>query len=137
MYVRAADTDLKSAASPGSSSIAKLAIGTKVEVLEKKGMWAQVKTGKKGEQTGFVFGPKLSRDKPDKERFGNGTVATASEGDTAQALRGLTPTAEKFAGRTEISKEDVAAVERMETRIIPATELAGFLKDGRLGEFSQ
>ena len=138
MYVRAADTDLKSAPGPGSPSVGKLDIGLKVEILEKKGPWAKVKaTVKKQDQEGYVFLQKLSKDKPDKERLGGGSVASASEGDTAQALRGLTPTAEKFAGRTKISPEDIAAVKKMEDRKITKEEVTGFLKDGKLAEYGE
>lgn len=138
MYVRAADTDLKSSPGAGGPTVSKLEIGTKLEVLEKRGPWAKVKvTVKKEEKTGFVFVPKLSKDKPDKERLGGGSVASASEGDTAQALRGLSPTAEKFAGRTQISAQDIASVKAMEDRKIAKDELNAFLKDGKLGEFAE
>lgn len=138
MYVRAAGTELKASPGPGAASVTKLDIGLKVEVLETRGPWAKVKvTVQKQEQTGFLFLAKLSKDKPDKERLGGGSVASASESDTAQALRGLTPTAEKFAGRTQISNEDIAAVKQMEDRKISKEEITGFLKDGKLAEYGE
>lgn len=140
LYVRAAGTELKGAPSPGSPAVEHLDIGTKLELLEKKGPWARVKVKTKQGKEGFVFGPKLSKDKPDKERFGKGpgtSSIAASEGDTAQALRGLSPTAEKFAGRTEISAADIAAVKKMESRKVSKEELDAFLKGGKLGEYMQ
>ncbi|HVO30493.1 MAG TPA: SH3 domain-containing protein, partial [bacterium] len=136
MYVRAAGTELKGAASPGAPVVEKLDIGAKVELLEKNGMWAKIKT--KDDKTGFVFGPKLSKDKPDKEHFGkSGNALAANEGDTAQALRGLSPTAEKFAGRTDIKPADVAAVKAMEDRKATPQDVDAFLKEGKLGEYMQ
>lgn len=137
MYVRAAGTDLKGSASPGAPSVAKLSIGEKVQVESKQGSWVKVKT--KSGQEGFVFGPKLSSDKPDKEHFGGGDTKNlaANEGDTAQALRGLSPTAESFAGRADIKPSDIAAVKKMEDVKVPKDELDAFLKEGKLAEYAQ
>jgi hypothetical protein len=138
LYVRAAGTDLKQTAGPGGQNLAKLDIGAKCDVIEKSGNWVKCKVEvKKKDVVGFVFAPKLGKDKPDKERFGGKTVATASEADTAQALRGLSATAEKHAERTKAKPEDIAAVKQMEQLKVPDPEIAAFLRDGKLGEFQQ
>jgi len=139
MYVRASGTDLKDKPSPAGASVAKLDIGTKVEVVAKEGAWVKVSfTGAdKKAKTGYVFGAKLSDDKPDKERFGGAVAANASEGDTAMALRGLSATSEKYAERTNIKPEHIAAVKAMEKRKASAAEVDQFLKDGKLGEYAQ
>ncbi len=134
LYVRAAATELRAAANPGGAITARLDIGTKVDVVSKQGNWVQVKVADK---TGFVFAAKLGKDKPDKERLGGKVVASASESDTAQALRGLSPTAEKYATRSKISAADVEAVKRIEKEKVPSDELAAFLKDGKLGEYME
>lgn len=141
MYVRASGTDLKQKAGPGGAAVAKLDIGTKVEVVAKEGAWVKVKVklADKSEKIGFVFAQKLSDDKPDKERFGGTAVAaTASEGDTAMALRGLSATSEKYADRdTEIKPEHVAAVKKMEDRKPPKDAIEKFLREGKLGEYAE
>lgn len=139
MYVRASGTDLKDKPSPAGASVAKLDIGTKVEVVAKEGAWAKVrfKGADKKEKTGYVFAAKLSADKPDKERFGGAVAANASEGDTAMALRGLSATSEKYAERTNIKPEHIAAVKAMEQRKASPVEIDKFLKDGKLGEYAQ
>ena len=138
LYVRAAGTELKQTAGPGGTTLAKLDIGAKCDVIEKSGAWVKVKTEvKKKDVVGFVFGAKLSKEKPDKERFGGKQVAAASEQDTAQALRGLSATAEKHAARTNTKPEHIAAVKAMEQRKVPEAELAKFLREGKLGEYQE
>ena len=137
LYVRAAGTELKSKAGPGGTASARLDIGTKCAVVSKQGGWVQVAcTAGKKKVEGWVFSAKMSKEKPDKERFGGKAVASASEGDTALAIRGLSPTAEKYAGRSEISPEHVAAVKAMEKRKIPPEDLSRFLAEGKLAEFA-
>lgn len=136
LYARAANTEVRATASPAGAIQAKLDIGAKCDVLAKEGNWTKVKAEvNKKAVTGYVFSAKLSKDKPDKERVGGKSVATASEGDTALALRGLSPTAEGYAGRASISAADVAAVKKMEQQKIAQEELATFLKDGKLAEY--
>lgn len=138
MYVRASGTDLKEKPGPGGASVARLEIGTKCEVVATEGAWVKVtvKMPDKKERTGYVFGAKLSDDKPDKERFGGSVATTAAEGDTAMALRGLSATSEKYAERSEVRPEHVAAVKAMEKRKVSAAELERFLQEGKLGEYS-
>lgn len=136
LYARAANTEVRATAAPSGAVQAKLPIGAKCEVLGKEGNWTKVKAEvNKKPVTGYVFSAKLSKDKPDKERVGGKSVATASEGDTALALRGLSPTAEGYAGRASISAADIAAVKKMEQQKIAQEELASFLKDGKLAEY--
>lgn len=136
LYARAANTEVRATASPAGAIQGKLDIGAKCDVLGKEGGWTKVKVEvNKKEITGFVFTAKLSKDKPDKERVGGKQVANASEGDTALALRGLSPTAEGFANRSQITQTDIAAVKKMEQQKIAQEELATFLKDGKLAEY--
>ncbi len=136
LYARAANTEVRATASPAGAVQGKLDIGAKCEVLGKEGAWTKVKVEvNKKPVTGFVFTAKLSKDKPDKERVGGKQVASASEGDTALALRGLSPTAEGFANRSQITQADIAAVKKMEQQKIAQEELATFLKDGKLAEY--
>lgn len=139
LYVRAAGTELKSKAGPGGAVAGRLEIGTKCAVLSKQGGWTQVECqpakGKK--LSGWVFAAKMSKDKPDRERLGGKAVATASEGDTALAIRGLSPTAEKYAGRSDISPEHIAAVKEMESRKIAPEDLSRFLAEGKLAEYAE
>lgn len=134
LYVRANGTDMKDKAGPGGATLQKLEIGTKCDVVAKEGAW--VKVTAKG-KTGYVFGAKLSEDKPDKERFGGTVTASAAEGDTAMALRGLSATSEKYAERSEIKPEDIAAVKQMEKRKVAQEEIDKFLREGKLGEYAQ
>lgn len=135
LYVRASGTEVRGSAGPGGATVGKLDIGTKVDVVSKQGTWVQIKTDK---LSGWVFAPKLSKDKPDKERFNTKTnTLAANEGDTAQAIRGLTPTAENFAQRKSISAADIEAVHSMENLKIPNDELASFTREGKLGEFQK
>lgn len=134
LYVRANGTELKDKASPGGASLTKLDIGTKVDVVAKEGGWVKVIV--KG-KTGYIFGAKLSEDKPDKERFGGAVTASASEGDSALALRGLSATSEKYAERNQIKPSDIAAVKEMEKRKVSADEIDKFLREGKLGEYAQ
>lgn len=138
LYVRAAGTELKQTAGPGGTTLTKLDIGAKCDVVEKSGNWVKCKVEvKKKPMVGFVFAPKLSKDKPDKERMGGKQVAAASEQDTAQALRGLSATAEKHAARSKAKPEDVAAVKAMEELKVPEAEIAQFLREGKLGEYQE
>ena len=138
LYVRASGTELKEKTGPGAPALLKLDIGTKCEVVAKEGNWVKVKAkvGKEVKE-GYVFAAKLSKDKPDKERIDGKVTVAAAEGDTAMALRGLSPTSEKFAERTSIKQADIAAVKAMEQRKIPPQELDAFLKEGKLGEYMQ
>lgn len=141
LYVRASGTDLKQKPGPGGAPVMKLDIGTKVQIVAKEGNWVKVKVtlADKSEKTGYVFAQKLSDDKPDKERFGGTAVAaSASEGDTAMALRGLSATSEKYADRdSQIEPEHVAAVKKMEDRKPPKDALEKFLREGKLGEYME
>ena len=139
LYVRANGTEMKEKPGPGGAPITKLDIGTKVEVLAKEGAWVKVsvKTADKKEKTGYVFAQKLSEDKPDKERFGGTVTASASEGDSALALRGLSATSEKYAERQSIKPGDIAAVKEMEKRKADPAAMDKFLREGKLGEYAQ
>lgn len=139
LYVRASGTDLKDKGSPAGATLTKLDIGTKVDVVAKEGSWVKVnvKTPDKKERTGYIFAAKLSEDKPDKERFGGAVTASASEGDSALALRGLSATSEKYAERKAIKPEDIAAVKAMENRKVDQAAIDRFLREGKLGEYAQ
>lgn len=138
LYVRASGTELKEKTGPAAPTIQKLDIGTKCEVVAKEGNWVKVKAKiGKDVKEGYVFAPKLSKEKPDKERIDGKVSVAAAEGDTAMALRGLSPTSEKFAERTAVKKEDIAAVKAMEQRKVTPQELDAFLKEGKLGEYVQ
>lgn len=139
LYVRASGTDLKEKAGPGGKTLTKLEIGTKCRVVAREGAWTKVtvKGADKKETTGYVFKAKLSEDKPDKERFGGAVTASATEGDTAMALRGLSATSEKYAERADIKPEDIAAVKKMEKRKVAQDEIDEFLRDGKLAEYAE
>lgn len=138
MYVKSPTAELKSSTDLSGQVVATLNRGTKVSAGATTGNWTQVTAeGKKG----FVYKFKLSKSKPSS---GDSTLASmggggasAREGSTATSIRGLSPTSEKYAGRSKIDAKHVEMVKHMESQRVTQVDVESFLKAGKLGEYAE
>lgn len=143
LYVKKSGTKLQASDSAKSKVIAKLSQGTPVKVLKKSKKFYQVSAS--GGNKGWVFKFKLTS-KPPANFGGGGDVLgalggrqkiAARESSSGSSIRGLSPISEKHAKNKGISEEEIQAVKQMETFRIHPQEMDKFLKEGRLGEYSQ
>lgn len=144
-WVSSEGTTLKVEASASSENVAEVKIGTEVSVVESGGRWLKVRTiaGKEG----WVYAGRVSETPPAAEvasddggLFGatmQKSQITTAKADSARSIRGLSPEATKYAkdrGTPEMYKKSLDVVL---ARKVSPKELNAFLKDGKIGEFSQ
>lgn len=127
--------------SPTSAVLATLRTGDAVEVIKKDGRQYQVKLS--SGKVGWVFAFNVTDSKPAASSGGSGlsgltgkNIVVAKEARAGGSIRGLKETTEQYAERKRISPAHRAAVDKMESRVIPQEELAKFQREGGVGEYS-
>jgi hypothetical protein len=124
MYVAVRTAELKNSTGFFSRTLTTLNLGDALTLLRVQGKWMEVRTA--GDQTGWATAASLS------SRRVTSPGRSVSGGELALAGKG-------FSGEVETAYRqgaalDYAAVDRMESRNIPAAELLRFLNEGRLAE---
>jgi hypothetical protein len=113
-------------------STAKLGYAVPVKVLEVRGAWLRIS----GEgKTGWVFNGNLSETKP-AESQGLGLPVAASQTTATAAARPLSPAAEDYASRQNLTsaRDDLNWLLEQSAAITPDT-VTEFLKEQKKGEF--
>jgi uncharacterized protein YgiM (DUF1202 family) len=142
LYVKKTGTKLQAEASAKSKVVKKLNAGTPVDVKEKSGKFYKVSAD--GAE-GFIFKFKLTSKKPAKKDAGGGLLdvlgksqkVAAKEASSGSSIRGLSPMSEEHAKKKGISKESIEAVKQMEAFKVSPEEVAQFLAERKLGEYSE
>jgi len=141
LYVKKSGTALNAEPSGKSATVALLDKGTAVESINTSGNFIEVKSGS---LKGWIFKFKLTNQTP-KNGDGSGDFLTgllgkqevsAQEASSSSSIRGLSPISEKYARDTGVSESDILAVKEMEGVKATPTEVAQFLKERKLGEYS-
>jgi hypothetical protein len=141
LWIKTANTVIKSSNSASSPKVATLKKGTPVVVLSEKGKWQKVRLpdGK----TGWVFRFKLTDEKPEGdwdlfESMGDlFEKPTVEEASTSASIRGLSKISENHALRQKTKPEHIQSVKEMEKFPLSQQEINRFLKEGKLGEYGQ
>lgn len=134
VYVKADGTSLRSGAQLGGPTVAELAAGTQLTVLEQERLRLRVRTADGRE--GYVATRQVQESRPDDGNRGlSGLVRddrSASELRTAASGRGLSEEARLLAATEAISERAVRDTETMEevaARITPQ-DVDAFLREG-------
>ncbi len=128
-------------AKPSASSpkVGQLATGARVTVLKKKGSWRKVKVGA---MEGWVHRSRLTRRKPSRDviaetkALNTGDVRVVRV-ETTASVRGLTPSAKAYAAAKGISADAQNSVDRLTAFHVAPSELDAFMKEGKLGVYSE
>jgi len=141
LYVKKSGTVLNAEPSGKSATVALLEKNTAVESISTSGKFIEVQTGS---LKGWIFKFKLTNQAP-KSDDGSGDVlaglfgkqeVSAQEAASSSSIRGLSPISEKHARDTGVSERDILAVKEMESVKASPSEVAQFLKERKLGEYS-
>ncbi|PIQ99995.1 MAG: hypothetical protein COV66_07805 [Nitrospinae bacterium CG11_big_fil_rev_8_21_14_0_20_45_15] len=143
LYIKKSGTTLLAEATSSAKVVATLKAGTAVQVKAKSGKYYQVAAS--GSPAGWVYKFKLGTEAPggsggDADLLGDlggRQKVAARETGSSSSIRGLSPVSEQLAHKKGIPEESINAVKAMEKYTVPASELSGFLKEGKLGEYVQ
>jgi hypothetical protein len=141
LYVKKSGTALNAEPSGKSATVALLDKDTAVESINTSGKFIEVKSGS---LKGWIFKFKLTDQAP---KSGDGSSdllegllgkqeVSAQEASSSSSIRGLSPISEKHARDTGISENDILAVKVMEGVKATPAEVVQFLKQRKLGEYS-
>lgn len=143
-WVVSEGTALKAEQSIGAATVADLAVGAELTLVESAGRWLKVQTAD-GKQ-GWVYAGRVSDTAPVAEVGGDdgllggsaqkSQISTA-KADSARSIRGLSPEVAQYAkqrGTPETLKKEL---DRILARKVSDKELKAFLKEGKLGEYAQ
>ncbi|HIJ94294.1 MAG TPA: SH3 domain-containing protein [Desulfuromonadales bacterium] len=144
-WVSSEGTTLKAESSAASETIADVAVGSEVTVIESGGRWLKVRTASGKE--GWLFAGRVSETQPAAEVsggdggiFGNSMKSSqisTAKADSGRSIRGLSPGAAQYAknrGTPELYKKSLDVV--LARKVTPK-ELKTFLKEGKIGEYAQ
>ena len=136
-YVRTS-AKLRSDKRNSATVIRSLGRGTAVSVLRKSGSWRQVRVTTLGAQ-GWLHKSRLTRRKPkggsdDRQAVADARATRLSVG---ASIRGLKPEAEGYANAKAIGNQERQWVNQLIAYRIDPASLDGFMRDGKLGEYSE
>jgi hypothetical protein len=143
LYTKTDDTKVLASESSDAKVVKTLPQNTPVDVLQKSAKFFKVAIPGGGE--GWIFKFKLGPAPADEGSSGGDLLGglggkqkfAANESASGASIRGLSPVAERHAQQKGISPGVVEAVKNMEQYRIDPKELDAFLREGRLGEYSQ
>lgn len=144
-WVSSEGTALKAEASATSETVADVAVGTEVMLVESGGRWLKVRTGAGKE--GWVYAGRVTDTPPTAEISGSDgglfgdsmqkSQINTAKADSARSIRGLSPETAQYAkdrGTPEMYKK---ALDAILVRKVTAKELKAFLQEGKIGEYAQ
>jgi uncharacterized protein YgiM (DUF1202 family) len=148
LYVTSEGAELKSDRSSSSSTVAELARGASLTLIEQDGLWYRVKT--QTNQTGWIYRGKVSEEKPEVEEPGtdggglgdvlgglSGSDIRADAADSSRSIRGLSPEAKKYAKATGTPQQSQDALDSVMSLKVTDKQIADFLKKGKIGEYAE
>ena len=144
-WVSSEGTSVKAEASATSATVADLAVGNEVSLVDSAGRWLKVRTAAGAE--GWVYAGRLT-DMPPAAEVGGGddglfgdsmkkSQISTAKADSARSIRGLSPETDKYAkdrGTPELYKK---ALDKILARKVTPPEVKAFLKEGKIGEYAQ
>jgi uncharacterized protein YgiM (DUF1202 family) len=144
MWVTSDNATLKADSKASSATIARLSIGTEVDVVGKEGRWFQVRTV--SGQRGWVYGGRLSANPPAKETQENpmgdmlgglsGSDISSDKASTSRSIRGLSPETEVYAENRRTPEMYKRALDRVLSRAVSDRDVESFLREGQIGEYA-
>jgi len=136
-YVRRS-AKLRSNKGRSGTVVRTLSRGDTVSVLRRSGPWRQVKVTDLGVE-GWLHKSRLTRRKPDPGTGDSQAVADARATGlgSGRTIRGLKPEAERYANTKAIGPRERQSVNTMIAYRVDPASLDRFMRDGKLGEYSE
>ena len=143
LWVSSEGAKLKMEPSASSDTIEALPVGSELQVDSSEGSWYKVTT--KSNHSGWVYRGKVSTAQPEgKEEKGGGGLfgalpgssVQASSADTSRSIRGLSPAAKEYAAATRTPEVYEKALDRVLDLKVTDREIEEFLREGKIGEYS-
>ena len=139
VFVNTRYAKLRAGKTSSAAEVAKLAYGQELSVVGEAPGFLEVKTA--AGQAGFIAKQWTADTMPSRSSVAEGLGAAARGGGNpgvayTAGARGLAPEAEQYAQAKGDFAAAVAAVKEMERFALPDAKVEAFLRDGRLGEFS-
>jgi hypothetical protein len=143
-WVSSQGTQLKAEASVSSESVADLAVGAELVVVEASGRWMKVRSAEGKE--GYVYAGKVSEEPPAAEVTGDGGLFGATmdksqintaKADSARSIRGLSPEITQYARQRGTGEAFRKELDKILSRKVSDNELKAFLREGKIGEYAQ
>jgi osmotically-inducible protein OsmY len=144
LWVVSEGAKLKADRSASSETIEELPVGSELTADSSEGSWYKVTT--KSNKAGWIYRGKVSSTQPEAKGdqgggglFGvmPGSSIKASAADTSRSIRGLSPAAKEYATRTKTPEEYQKALDRVLALRVTDQEIEGFLREGKIGEYSK
>jgi uncharacterized protein YgiM (DUF1202 family) len=142
LWVASRGAKLKEERKALSGTVAKLAAGTELTVLETVAKWYRV-AAPDGQQ-GWIYRGKVSDTPPAQEQSGGGLFGAvtsssieAGAADTSRSIRGLSPETEQYADSAGSPQQSRDALDRVMAFHVTDAELERFLQDGKIGEYAE
>lgn len=132
-YTKNRETKLLAEPAPLAAVTGKVAFGRPLKIAESKGAWLRVSDGP---AAGWVFAGNLSETRPAEGKGLDGLGLSASTTTATAAARPLTPAAEDYAARHNLTnaRDDLNWLLARCHALTPA-EVEAFLKEHRKGEY--
>lgn len=132
-YTKRVETKLLAEPKPLAGAAGQLAYGRKVKIEQVQGAWLRVSDGP---VSGWVFAGNLSETKPAEGKGLDGVPALASQTTATAAARPITPAAEEYAARRNLTeaRNDLDWL-LAECHAITPENVEAFLQENKKGEY--
>ena len=143
-WVTSEGTALKADTSVSAATIADLAVGAELTLLESGGRWLKVSTADGKE--GWVYAGRVSDAPPAAEVTGEGGLfgdsleqsqINTAKADSARSVRGLSPEVAQYAKQRGTPENLKKELDKILARKVTDKEIKAFLKEGKIGEYAQ
>lgn len=143
-WVASEGTALKADASVTAGTVADLAVGAELTLIESGGRWLKVSTSDGKE--GWVYAGRVSDAPPAAEVSGEGGLfgdsmqksqINTAKADSARSVRGLSPEVAQYAKQRGTPENLKKELDKILARKVTDKELKAFLKEGKIGEYAQ
>ena len=137
-------TALKAEQSVSADSVAELAVGAELTLVEAAGRWLKVQTADGKE--GWVYAGRVSDTAPVAEVAGGDGLFGGSmqksqintaKADSARSIRGLSPEVAQYAKQRGTPESLKKELDKILLRKVTDKEVKAFLKEGKIGEYAQ
>jgi hypothetical protein len=137
VHVKVREATVRTGPKPFKPSVATVRYGERVEVLDEKDDWLQIRIP--GGVTGYLHKSAVTDEPLPALPPGpppGGPPGSVSRDEVALAGKGFNPQVEaKYREQNPNREEMFRLVDAMERRDVPAEEIERFMRDGRLGEY--
>jgi len=133
VYTKRHETTLLAEPAPLAAAAGKVAFGRKLAIAEARGAWLRVSDGP---VAGWVFAGNVSETKPAEGKGVDGLGLAASQTTATAAARPLTPAAEDYAARQNLTeaRDDLHWL-LAECRAFTPEEVTAFMQAQKKGEY--